>query len=216
MRRRCDDWKKREGQRGTVILVVMLLVIMFTGLGILAMRHTRLELRSTGAYMDATQAAVLADGALAIVTTDLRLSSDYYQFMFANSEHDGMSLDGGLEEYDIPLSEELQLTAGDAGPPTDGVIPQLSGTLASNAETGALYGVEADTHVKHTAPALGPCPPGYSCNDEQNYAWYYFLMNASADYGPRVAGDPEHPLYESGRARARGRVMVGPIAAYGR
>jgi hypothetical protein len=216
MRTSGEGGKNRAGQRGAVILVVMLLVIMFTGLGLLAMRHTRLELRSTGAYLDASQAAALADGALAIVATDLRLSSDYYQFMFTNSEHDGMSVDGGMEEYEIPISEELQLTSGDAGPATDGIIPQLSGTLASNAELGAIYGTEAVTRVKHTIPALAPCPPGYSCNDEQNYAWYYFLVNATAEFGPRVASDPEHPLYESGRARARGRVMVGPIAAYGR
>jgi hypothetical protein len=208
--------RNRAQQRGMVILVVMLLIILFTGLGILAMRHTRLELRATGAYRDATQAAALADGALAIVATDLRISSDYYQFMFLNSEYDGMSVDGGVEEYEIPLSEDLQLASGDAGPATDGIIPQLSGTLASNPELGALYGAEAITRVKHTAPALGPCPPGYSCNDEQNYAWYYFLVNATADYGPQVSGNPEHPLYESGRARARGRVMVGPVAAYGR
>lgn len=210
----------RVGQRGTVILVVMLLVIMFTGLGLLAMRHTRLELRSTGAYLDATQAAALADGALATVATDLRISSDYYQYMFMNTDYAGIPADGQPEEYQIPLSEELN-PAGeeidtDTAPQDNGAIPQLTGTLAVDETTGALYGAEALTRVKHGAPALGPCPPGYSCNEEQNYAWYYFVVNATAEYGPRVAADPAHPLYEQGRAEARGRVMVGPVAAYGR
>ena len=58
------------GQEGAILFVVMLLIIMFTGLGLLAMRHTRQELRSTGAYFDNMQAASLAESALAMAATD--------------------------------------------------------------------------------------------------------------------------------------------------
>jgi Tfp pilus assembly protein PilX len=200
-----------------VLMVVMLLVIMFTGLGLLAMRHTRLELRASGAYQDATQAAALAEGGLAIVATDLRLASDYYQFMFTSSDGTTATSDAGFGDeahsYTIPLSPEI-LSGSDAGVVDDGTIPQLTGNLAANAEQGAMYGTTAQTTVTQSGPVLGPCPVGYSCADDQNYAWYYFTINSQATYGAPQSG--AHPLYESGRAQGRGRVTVGPIAAYGR
>jgi Tfp pilus assembly protein PilX len=207
--------RAHQGERGTVLLVVILLVIMFTGLGLLAMRHTRLELRSTGAYLDSAQAGKLAEGGVALVATDLRLSSDYYQFMFTSSDSESETTDAGTDEvqYTIPLSTMFQ--EGDAGSSEDGTISYLSGTLATNTEQAALYGVEADTKVTQSTPVLAPCPPGYSCIDDQNYGWYYFTMNSTAVYGPPASLDGSHPLYERGRARARGRVTVGPIAAYG-
>jgi len=203
-----------------VLLVVILLVLMFTGLGLLAMRHTRQELRSTGAYMDSAQAGKLAEGALAIVATDLRLSSDYYQFMFTGSNFEQIEAagDAGVqgEQYDIPLSELL--AEPDAGSSENGKISYLSGPLATNADEAALYGVAGETVVSQGGPVMAPCPPGYSCNDEQNYGWYYFTINSTASYGPdpgSMTAAPGTPLYEYGRARARGRVTVGPIAAYG-
>lgn len=204
------------GQRGMVLLVVMLLVIMFTGLGLLAMRHTRLELRASGAYQDAAQAAALAEGGLAIVASDLRVASDYYQFMFTSSDGTTATTDAGFGDeiqYTIPLSDEMQ-GSSDAGVTSDCTIPQLTGNLAANPEQGAMYGATARTCVTQGGPVLGPCPVGYSCDDDQNYAWYYFTINSEAEYGAAQAG--AHPLYESGKAIGRGRVTVGPIAAYGR
>lgn len=206
----------RRGERGTVLLVVILLVIMFTGLGLLAMRHTRQELRSTGAYLDSAQAAELAEGAVALVATDLRLSSDYYQFMFISSNFEQIEAagDAGVEgeQYTIPLSEIL--AEPDAGSTEDGRITYLSGPLATNDDEALLYGVAGNTQVSQSGPVMAPCPPGFSCFDEQNYGWYYFTVNSTASFGPNVA-DPAEPLFERGRAQARGRVVVGPIAAYG-
>ncbi len=54
------------------MLMVVLLVIMFTGLGMLAIRHTRGELRSAGAFMDSAQAAAAAETAVLMVATDMR------------------------------------------------------------------------------------------------------------------------------------------------
>lgn len=219
-RRNRSARRGRPAERGTVLLVVILLVLMFTGLGLLAMRHTRQELRATGAYMDSAQAGKLAEGSIAIVATDLRLSSDYYQFMFTSSNFEQIESagDAGVqgEQYEIPLSELL--AEPDAGTSEDGKISYLSGTLATNEEEAALYGVVGDSVVTQSGPVMAPCPPGYSCFDEQNYGWYYFTINATASYGPdpgNITAVPDAPLYEFGRARARGRVTVGPIAAYG-
>ena len=111
------------------------------------------------------------------------------------------------------LSEQFQ--EEDAGPSEDGEVSYLSGSLATNPEQGAMFGIGAKTRVAQTGPVLAPCPPGYSCVDDQNYAWYYFVVNSTAVYGPPESLDGPHPLYERGRAEARGRVTVGPIAAYG-
>ena len=210
----------RSGERGTVLLVVILLVLMFTGLGLLAMRHTRQELRSTGAYMDSAQAGKLAEGAVAIVATDLRLSSDYYQFMFTSSNFEQIEAagDAGVqgEQYEIPLSDLL--AEPDAGTSDDGKISYLSGTLATNPDEAALYGVVGNSVVTQGGPVMAPCPPGFSWFDEQNYGWYYFTVNSTATFGPdpgNITSVPDTPLYEFGRAKARGRVTVGPIAAYG-
>jgi len=216
--------RMEDPQRGTVILVVILLILMLTGLGVLAMRHTRIELRSSGAYRDATTAAELAEGALAMIMTDMKMSSDYYQFMFSSSDATTAQTDAGFGddlEYEIPISDYYSTTsdagAGDAGAGdggtggSAGTIAELSGTLSES-----LSSVEALTEVRHLAPVLAPCPPGYSCTDEENYAWYYFTVNSTAAYGEGVRYDPALPLFESGRAHARGRVVIGPVSAYGR
>ena len=78
---------RAEGQEGAILFIVMLLIIMFTGLGLLAMRHTRQELRSTGAYFDNMQAASLAESALAMAATDNKLSSDIYRAAFSRAEN---------------------------------------------------------------------------------------------------------------------------------
>ena len=63
-RDRARRTRRRQGQEGAVLLVVMLLIIMFIGLGVLAMNHTRSEMRATMSYLDATQAENCAEAVL--------------------------------------------------------------------------------------------------------------------------------------------------------
>ena len=62
----------RKSEAGVIMLLVVLLVVMFTGLGLLAMRHTRGELRSGGAFRDSVQAESAAEAGILMVATDIR------------------------------------------------------------------------------------------------------------------------------------------------
>jgi len=213
--------RRRRGEAGYVLIIVLLLIIMFTGFGILAMRHTQAELRSAGAYLDATQAGDLVEGALALVATDLRSSADYYEYRYLAEESEAMA-DGGVDDgtYDIPLNDQLFTGSpcGDDAPPS--CISYLStpdtGDLTTGLyrEMGDLYGVNVMTTVSHEEPEVGPCPPGFSCFDEQNYGWYTFTIDATASYGS--PGKSSSTLFELGRAVGKGRMTVGPIGVFGK
>jgi Tfp pilus assembly protein PilX len=166
--------KSRATEAGYVLIIVLLLIIMFTGLGVLAMRHTRQELRSAGAYLDATQAADLVRGALALVATDLRTSSDYYEYKFLETE----GSDGGVDDvetYNIPLNDGMFKNSACTVSEHDGCIRYLStlddtGSLYGDDPENlkSLYGTSVETYVTQQAPGVGPCPPGFSCFDDQN------------------------------------------------
>ncbi len=229
--------KRGEGQDGSVLFVVLLLIIMFTGLGLLAMRHTRQELRSSGAYKDNSQATALAEGALAMLATDLKKSADYYGANFALTDYQTFHGDGGTnseDEYHIPPNPELfpEIAGGfcESNPGVEGCVHQLSwasdhsgvdlddddGLDTWDDGTNELihyYNERAVTTVKQFAPIVGPCPPGYSCNDEQNYGWYIFKVEANVKYGGSST-DPS--VYERGHAVGKGRMTIGPVGVYGK
>lgn len=234
-----------RGQEGAILFVVMLLIIMFTGLGLLAMRHTRQELRSTGAYFDNMQAADLAESALAMAATDIKLSSDFYRAAFSSSEYDIIDADAGpaeefLEvEHAIPLNPEAGkreigthpvlfdtvlggYCAANVGT-VSACVHQLSYPISGDTDFDDMMGTWARTTIRQTTPKIGPCPPGYSCSDEQNYGWYIFTVDATSIYGqgrhdltvPPAAAVPNANNYAQGRAQARGIMTVGPIGVFG-
>jgi len=228
--RRHNIYKRhnKKGQDGAILIIVMMLVLMFTGLGLLAMRHTRHELKSAGAYMDATQAGALVEGALAMVSTDLRQSADYYQWKYNSTDATSSStLSFYAQQYEIPLNPGLfnDTVVGTICDFTDNTVPggcikELSSPLTGN---DAMYGAKVLTSLSHNQPIIGPCPPGFSCSGDQNYTWYIFTVNATATYGPNdgaavdlAAGYNEDDLFGRGRAQGRGRLTVGPIATYGK
>jgi Tfp pilus assembly protein PilX len=202
-----------------VLIIVLLLIIMFTGFGVLAMRHTQAELRSSGAYLDATQAGDLVEGALALVATDLRSSSDYYEYQYLAAEGSAAA-DGGVDDgaYEIPLNGGL-FGGSDCG---DTANPSCIAYLSTSAdpaaglyrEMGELYGVSVLTKVTHRQPEVGPCPPGFSCFDDQNYGWYTFTVDATTSYGS--SSKSSSTLFELGRAVGKGRMTVGPVSVFGK
>lgn len=232
---------RMPGQDGAILFIVMLLIIMFTGLGLLAMRHTRQELRSTGAYFDNMQAASLAESALAMAATDIKLSSDFYRAAFSSAEYDVITADAGLTEdfmeveHAIPLNPEsgrrvvnthpiiFDTVPGGYCAVNDGTVPacvhQLSYPISGNTDFDNMMGVWARTTIRQTTPKVGPCPPGYSCSDEQNYGWYIFTVDATSIYGQGgnglSVGVPSGFNYAQGRAQARGIMTVGPIGVFG-
>jgi hypothetical protein len=193
-----------------VLLVVLLLVIMFTGLGLLAMRHTQFELRSASSYLDSTQAASLAESAIAMVATDMRRNWDIPPGNNYKTQFAAATVNSGLK---LHFSPKL-----DPGMDHDaGVIPdnELSGKTPL-ALTPTLSGAFSDIALEQRSPILAPPENGFSTtNDNRNYDWYYFEVRSEASYGAPLT-NATTALYARGRASALSRIMIGPITAIGR
>jgi Tfp pilus assembly protein PilX len=202
---------ERKRQEGTVLLMVLLLVVMFTGIGLLAIRHIRGEMRAAGAYRDSVQAAAVAEAAIALAATDMRLYWDYTcdtggynyytQFLGFSGTTNGLKLKfspafrGGAECADDP-----------------GQVPdtELSGS-ASLAKTSLFSDSVSGVTIEQDYPINAPAPPGFSSKQEnQTYGFYYFNIQSSATYGHRNTPSG----YEKGEAIARSRMLIGPILAF--
>lgn len=215
-------------QSGLVLLTVLLLVIMFTGLGLLAMRHTTGELRSTGAYLDSTQAAAVAEAAISMVATDVRL----------NWDHPPGVAGGGCDtylNYRAQLNQNLGNSGSDAGVGTDNenirlnfsptfdvncasAAGKLPDSRMSNgaplAQTAALGNAFADVTVFHRQPILAPATAraGYthSSDDNLTFDWYFFEVTSKAEYGALQSVSTR----AKGEAIARSRMVIGPLLAF--
>lgn len=213
-----SDCKKivlNNRQRGFVLIIVLLLIIMISGLGMLAVRHSRQEARSTGAYVDSTQAVALVESGMAVAITDLRTSPDYYRQTFSNSgvavQTNPSVTDMFHMEFAIKLSNTFFVGSDqsdcDAAYDVPGCIGDLTRTVSGD---NASY----RTLITYNLPMVGPCPPGYSCFDDQNYGWYVFGINVNAQFGTEPTFWSRR-FVETANATGAGRVTIGPIGAYG-
>ncbi|MCU0663816.1 MAG: PilX N-terminal domain-containing pilus assembly protein [Myxococcota bacterium] len=214
---RFDDTRTPTSQDGNVLVMVMLLVLLFSGLGVLVMRHMQGEMRSSLAYYDATQAGAAAEGAVAMVATDLMLNYDapavagqnYMDAFAANRET-------GLVELPLEFSSFFDTddtyTAGELpdanlnGRFTDPATPVADTSVAPAMASGT-----AQVQVVHMPRYPAPPPPGYSNDDAStsNTVFYYFEVRADARYGPQLGRTA--PSVVEGYARARTRMMIGPL-----
>jgi Tfp pilus assembly protein PilV len=221
------DGFKDKDQRGFVLVIVLSLVIVVSGLGLLAMRHAQQESRTVGAYVDADQAVAAVDAAMAMAMADLRKSADYYQLRFSlatdlvTSTTDNF-VDINKAQFAIPLNPVFftdDVTANSNSDcvcnidttDKDGCVPLLSSPAFNDGQTGG----EFYTTITYDSPMVGPCPPGFSCFDEQNYGWYIFGVNATSRFGPKYTFENKK-FVESARATGHAQVTIGPIGAYGR
>lgn len=200
--------KGSRGQQGTVMLMILLLVIMFTGLGLMAMRHTQGEVRAAGSYFDVIQAEALAISPCAFLATDLRANYDYPVAAIGLSSYPNYKEQFALNPNGGPVafSPALDGQNYDAGClPND----QLSGTVPL-ADTPILGAANADVSINYGAPETAPAMAGYShSNDEgTTYAFYYFTFTSRASFGGEGISSMDR-----GRAAARCRLWVGPLSA---
>ena len=220
----------KKQQAGFVLIIVMILIMLVSGLGLLAVRHARQEAHSTGAYVDSTQAIALAQSAMAVAITDLRKSPDYYQYHFNDASAIVASGDIWHLKYAIKLDSGNFTKEGSVGSTicVVGKVPNVKGCVqilsspfydSGGVDGGDDYfsGSQFYTTLTYDAPIVGPCPPGYSCFDDQNYAWYVFGINVIARYGYTDQWTiTDDKFIETARAEGKGRVTIGPIGAYGR
>ncbi len=192
-----------------MLLMVLLLVILFSGLGLMAMQHTCTELRTAGAYLDNNQAAAVAEAAIAMVATDMRLYWDYrcngttaYYSQFADATLNQ------LPPYTLQFSPAFDNSTGDNSCPTSaGQVPD--GELAGTTDFGShTTGSRASVTLTHGAPTCAPCPSGFSGGD--TYAWYWFTATSQATYGPAQTA----AQVIRGTATVDARMMIGPLLAF--
>jgi hypothetical protein len=216
--------RRAERQGGAVLLLTLLFVAMFSGLGILAMRHTQAELRSAGTYVDSAQAELLAVAGIAMIATDIKTnwskkdlnwSAEWstYKDQFTAMEYEALS---GDDDDDTDNTHEprveLKFSPMFGGGAHDaGVLPdeQLTGVMQLGA-TSVLANAFVTTEMKHEMPILAPSEAGFSSSSDDNvtYSWYYFTTTNKAYFG-----SPETHKRSQGQAVARSRMVIGPLLA---
>jgi hypothetical protein len=191
-----------------VLLMVMLLVILFTGLGLLAMRHTQGELRSAASYMDSTQATEAAEAAVMMAATDMKLNwednhtGDDYKFHLCDAP-----LAGGPTTGISSVTFSDRYTGGDVDA---GAMPddELAGRVYLGVN-GVIKTNFASVTLTYDAAENAPAPPGFSNDlDDQTFGWFYVNTTSTATYGP----DPsEYPNAPRGRAQVTSYMKIGPV-----
>lgn len=197
--------RKRKRQRGAVLLMVLLLVVMFTGIGLLAIRHIRGEMRSAGAYRDSLQAAAIAEAAISLVATDMRLYWDYTCAASGdNYSTQFHALSGSNTGLRLKFSPAFRANAD--CPDDPGLIPDVELSGGSGlAKTSFFSDSVAGVTITQDYPVEAPPPPGFS--DDENSKFYYFNVESTATYGHK---DTPSGM-ERGEAVARSRMLIGPL-----
>ncbi|MCP4676595.1 MAG: hypothetical protein GY854_13995 [Deltaproteobacteria bacterium] len=216
----CKRHRRRQ-QEGVVMLLVMLLVLMFTGLGLMAMRHTRGELKSAGAYLDGVQGASFAEMPILMAVTDMRLNwsrtcadDENYITQFRSNVASG-NLDDMVVRFspaffidDVNDPPEPSTSCSGA----DGGVPGLNGIPL--AETPILSNMLVSASLSHSVPLEMPPPSGFSFKEQnQTYTWYSFRIRSTYEYGAATR-PTESSYYTWAQTTARAMVYMGPMWDY--
>lgn len=227
-----NENRVHRGEEGVVLLMVILLVVMFSGLGLLAMRHVQGELRSSGAYMDSTQAAAAAEAGVMMTATDMRRNWRYpndanqcpnYYAQFHTALLAGKK-DGILTGFSRVFNSEDNCDHLGGLP-----VAGLRGLAPLALTAGPLTHGYATVNLYQAAPESAPPPPGYSSDDApRTYDWYYFTVTSRAAYGfggassaPDVDTDTEADTEAGevasvrGNAVVRAHMKIGPVDSIG-
>jgi Tfp pilus assembly protein PilX len=219
--------RNHKGEEGIVLLMVVLLILMFSGMGLLAMRHLQGELRSSGAYLDSTQAAAAAESAVMMVATDMRRNWRYpnsantclnYYAKFQQAMETGQISDIQTGFTDVFNQD------GDCSHIGHVPLSTLNGSAPLALTGGPLSSGYANVDLSQAAPEIAPAPPGFSSDDEaRTYGWYYFTVTSRASYGygsstaTEADTDSEtdaDPIVR-GSAVVRAHMKIGPVDSIG-
>ena len=227
MNNKTRGMRHRKGEQGVILLLVVLLVVVFSGLGLLAMRYTRGELRSAGAFMDSTQAAAAAEAAILMIATDLRKN-----WIEENDEATCPTLKAQftLEIFEA-VAEDKMVDLDIAVGFSDAFNQQGDCSHAGGVPFGFLQGHEdaplaitggpldsgyANVELTFSEPIEAPVPEGNVIEGlEETMIWYYFTVTSVAHYGPHADIGTEAnpaPAVTRGRAVVRADMMIGPLS----
>ena len=208
--------RRRQGEEGVILLMVVLLVALFSGLGLLAMRYTQGELRSANAYLDATQASAVAESAIMMVATDMRSNWRYPNESPCLNYYAGFTkaVQGGtVADIELGFSDRFNT---DKDVCEKGKVPfaNLKGEAPLAITGGPLSSSYADVTLSQDAPVIAPPPPGFSSDDEsRTFDWYYFTVTSRAQYGYTWSGLSEagEERVVRGQAVVRSHMKIGPV-----
>ena len=204
--------RTRRGEEGVVLLMVVLLVVMFSGLGLLALRHTQGEMRSSGAYLDGTQAAAAAESAIIMAATDMRKN-----WRYPNSANTCVNYYTRFHQALVGSTQTgIQTGFSDIFNSADncehlGTLPvdSLNGTSPTALTGGPLVHGYSSVQLTQDAPRIAPPPPGFSSDDQaRTYDWYYFTVTGRAQYG---YGPDTTVSAVRGAAVVRAHMKIGPL-----
>ena len=224
MGERAKNRHRRASEEGAVLLLVLLLVVMFTGLGVIAMRHTRGEMRSASAYYESVQTSTVAEGALMLAASDIKNNWDNppganYRTQFMQDTLVPVDTDGNVGqvgEFKVSFSSDIAGFCPGGLCPAAGQVPDahINGTQPLDVTPTLAYS-SSNVSIFFRAPTLAPPPQGFSSSDDEgrNFDWYYFDVRSSATYGTPWE-TAKNVL--SGQAQARARLMIGPLTSMGR
>lgn len=202
---------RRHGQEGIVLLMVLLLVLMFTGLGLLAMRHTQGELRSAATFMDSIQATEAAQAAILMAAKDMTDNWD------ANHPCDNYRKRLWIDTPNGPVHATFSNrfnTSGDCGAVGEMPDPGLAGT-APLAATSELSTNTARVTLEYSNIVPAPPPTGANASGKEGIEgmdWFYVTVTAIANYGPDPTLFTNPNLVNEGRAVVTAHLKIGPVS----
>ncbi len=200
--------------------MVLLLVILFTGLGLMAMRHTTADLRASGAHLDKTQAGMIGEAGLTMLATDMRLYWDKacagdlnYPGQF---RRELMNLDPEDFSATMKLKFSPFMDGGNDDCPTPaGEVPNINPAVNFQDTPTLQSTATASLQLAQRMPVCAPCDPGDSGG--ATFSWYYFTAESVATYGaiePPELQNSEESQIVRGRATARSRMRIGPLSNF--
>lgn len=174
---------RRDGERGMVLIITMLMLTILTILGSAAVMRTSLDLREGGAQRIETAAYQLSEaGAMASVALAAQMQ-------------------GGFAEY-MAGKNASTLTVADMG---TGML-QLTGTDGSFGNELIAAGT-VDFATKVYPPDLSAAAPGYDAN---RYCFQAYRLVTTSQVGNTVATSLADVAL-AGQAAISAQVTVGPI-----
>ncbi len=188
---------RRSSERGSALIIALLIIIALTGLGVVGLAHTTQELRPSGTTRYNKQAYYTSEAGMMAAMQRVGSNGEaYWRYMkkVARAERERAGNAGAVPTYQFSSGE----FAG-AG--------SLFGT--SNQGFEGQQGTNASFTVRFGDPKDGPRPAGFS----QEFCFKRFTFRSTGMVGTAIpaAELDVNEAVQTGTARHVGSALVGPM-----
>lgn len=184
----------RRHQRGSALIMALLVVLVLTGLGLVGLRHTMFEIRQSSNARFAKQADYTAEtGMMGAQQRVGRLGQAYWDYMVRFNKERKRQF--GVDEVPIyPFDDAEFLTNGH-------VFGLPQGSFETEQDTDASFTVEL------TDPRQGVSPPGFS----KEYCFVRFTFQTTGQVGVVDNNLRWDDPVRFSQSRMRSHTVVGPL-----